>query len=89
MSSDPEPIVQQIAAAREEFEQLIEMVTGPTAFECTAGHVERSLWRKLLALGAPLLRLFFCELLLGLRQDTVPPALLLPRWGWGPVSAGR
>ena len=59
MPSDPEPIVEEIAAAREEFEQLIEMVTGPRAFESTAGHIERSLWQKLLALGARLLRLFF------------------------------
>ena len=86
MSSDPEPIVEQIAAARDEFEQLIEMVTGPTAFECTAGQVERSLWRKLLALGARLLRLFFSVRASERPEPPVVEGIQLRSHGLSPTS---
>src|SRR5947209_19904861 len=48
-----------IAQVRQEFEGLIGYVTGPEAATGTAEAVERALFRRLLALGAGLLRLFF------------------------------
>lgn len=59
MPADPDPIVAQILDAREEFERLVQLVSGQRAFEQTASSVERELWRGLLALGARLLGLFF------------------------------
>ena len=56
MSPNPQPIIQDI---RQEFEMLIEFVTGDQAEKATADHVERSLFKMLLALGAKLLTLFF------------------------------
>ena len=56
MTSNPEPIVQQL---QHEFQTLLAYVTGPEARSHTAYTVELTLFRRLLALGAALLRLFF------------------------------
>jgi hypothetical protein len=48
-----------IAQVRQEFEALLAYVTGPETRASTADAVERALFRRLLALGAALLRLFF------------------------------
>jgi hypothetical protein len=48
-----------IAHVRQEFEALLAYVTGPETRASTADAVERALFRRLLALGAGLLRLFF------------------------------
>ena len=56
MTSNPEPIVQQL---QHEFQNLLAYVTGPDARSQTAYTVELTLFRRLLALGAALLRLFF------------------------------
>ena len=56
MTSNPEPIVQQV---QHEFQNLLAYVTGPEARSQTAYTVELTLFRRLLALGAALLRLFF------------------------------
>jgi hypothetical protein len=55
MTSNPEPIVQQVQG---EFQNLLAYVTGPEARLQTAYTVELTLFRRLLALGAVLLRLF-------------------------------
>ena len=44
---------------RQEFEMLLKFVTSAQAREATADHIERSLFKRLLALGAKLLTLFF------------------------------
>lgn len=56
MTSNSQTIIQDI---RQEFEMLLEFVTGDQAKQATADHVERSLFKLLLALGAKLLSLFF------------------------------
>jgi hypothetical protein len=56
MTSNPEPIVQQL---QHDFQNLLAYVTGPDARSQTAYAVESTLFRRLLALGAALLRLFF------------------------------
>ncbi len=56
MTSNPEPIVQHL---EHEFQSLLAYVTGPDARSQTAYTVEVTLFRRLLALGAALLRLFF------------------------------
>jgi hypothetical protein len=56
MTSNPEPIVQQVQG---EFQNLLAYVTGPEARLQTADTVELTLFRRLLALGAVFLRLFF------------------------------
>jgi hypothetical protein len=56
MTSNPEPIVQQV---QHEFQSLLAYVTGPDTRSQTAYTVELTLFRRLLALGAVLLRLFF------------------------------
>ena len=56
MPSNAAPIVQQIQA---DFHALIAYVTGPEARTQSAYTVELTLFRRLLALGAALLRLFF------------------------------
>jgi hypothetical protein len=55
MTSNPEPIVQQL---QHEFQNLLAYVAGPEARSQTAYTVELTLFRRLLALGAALLRLF-------------------------------
>src|SRR5262245_22469195 len=50
------PIVQQV---QQDFQALIAYITGPDAQAQTAYTVELMLFRRLLALGAALLRLFF------------------------------
>jgi hypothetical protein len=56
MPSNSEPIVQQV---QHDFQTLVAYVTGPDARSQTAYMVELTLFRRLLALGAALLRLFF------------------------------
>src|SRR5215510_2630254 len=56
MPFNSEPIVQQVQS---DFHNLIAYVTGPEARTQTAYTVELTLFRRLLALGAALLRLFF------------------------------
>jgi len=58
MSSNSEPIIHQL---RHDFQELIEYVTGEGAQSRNAYEVEFTLFRRLLALGALLLRLFFVE----------------------------
>jgi hypothetical protein len=56
MTSNPEPIVQQL---QHDFQSLLAYITGPDARSQTAYTVELTLFRRLLALGTTLLRLFF------------------------------
>jgi len=56
MSSNSDRIIQQL---HHDFKELIEYVTGEGAQSRTACEVELHLFRRLLALGAQLLRLFF------------------------------
>src|SRR5918912_70701 len=56
MTSNMSPIVQQI---QQDFQALLTYVSGPEAHTQTASTVELTLFRRLLALGAALLRLFF------------------------------
>ncbi len=56
MSFNSEPIVQQVQT---DFHNLLAYVTGPEARTQTAYTVELTLFRRVLALGAALLRLFF------------------------------
>jgi hypothetical protein len=56
MTSNSPIIIRDI---RQEFEMLLEFVTGDQAKTATADHIERNLFRMLLALGAKLLTLFF------------------------------
>lgn len=56
MSSNSDRIIQQL---RHDFKELIEYVTGEGAQSRTAYEVELHLFRRLLAMGARLLRLFF------------------------------
>lgn len=56
MSSNSDRIIQQL---RHDFKELIEYVTGEGAQSRTAYEVELYVFRRLLALGAQLLRLFF------------------------------
>ncbi len=61
MTANSETMIQDI---RQEFEMLLEFVTGDQAQKVTADQMERSLFALLLALGAKLLQLFFvmrCE----------------------------
>ena len=58
MSSNSAQIVQQI---RHDFKNLVEYVTGEASRSRTAYEVELTLFRRLLALGAQLLRLFFVQ----------------------------
>jgi len=56
MASNAEQTVHQI---QHDFQKLMAYVTGPEAHAHTAYEVELTLFRRLLALGAALLRLFF------------------------------
>ena len=55
MTATPEPMVQQVP---HEFQHLLTDVTGPDARTQTASTVELTVFRRLLALGAALWRLF-------------------------------
>jgi len=66
MTSNVSPIVQQI---QQDFQALLTYVSGPEAHTQTAYTVELTLFRRLLALGAALLRLFFLT-----RAAARPPA---------------
>ena len=69
MPSTAEPIIAQV---QQQFQELVAYVTGPETRGSTAYEVELTLFRRLLALGAALLRLFFVS------RAAAPPA--------GPVS---
>ena len=56
MTSTADPSIAQL---RQEFEALVTYVTSPESHAHTASEVERTLFRRLLALGLGLLRLFF------------------------------
>jgi hypothetical protein len=56
MTSNSKMIIQDI---RQEFEMLLDFVTGEQAHQATADQIERGLFKLLLAMGAKLLRLFF------------------------------
>jgi len=56
MTSNSKMIIQDI---RQEFEMLLNFVTGEQAHQATADQIERGLFKLLLAMGAKLLRLFF------------------------------
>lgn len=56
MTFNSQEIIQDI---REEYDMLIEFVTGEQARTATADHIERGLFKLLLKLGAKLLTLFF------------------------------
>lgn len=58
MSSNSDSIIHQL---HRDFQELIEYVTGEGSRSRTAYEIERTLFRKLLALGALLLRLFFVQ----------------------------
>jgi hypothetical protein len=81
MVSHADPSVAQV---QQEFQDLLRYVTGPEAALGTAYEVERMLFRRLLALGLSLLRLFFLT-----RAADRPPAPAHvpagPRW----VAHGR
>jgi hypothetical protein len=66
MTSNVSPIVEQI---QQDFQALLTYVSGPEAQAQTAYTVELTLFRRLLALGAALLRVFFLT-----RTATRPPA---------------
>src|SRR5215210_3503372 len=56
MPSTAEPMIAQV---QQQFQELVAYVTGPETRASTAYAVELALFRRLLALGAALLRLFF------------------------------
>lgn len=56
MTSNPQTIIQDI---RQEFEMLLDFVTGEQAQKATADQIERGLFKLLLTVGAKLLMLFF------------------------------
>jgi hypothetical protein len=56
MTSNSKTIIQDI---RQEFEMLLDFVTGEPAQQATADQIERGLFKLLLAMGAKLLMLFF------------------------------
>lgn len=56
MSSTTAPSIAQV---QQEFQELIAVVSGPDSHQHTATAIERQLFRRLLALGLTLLRLFF------------------------------
>ena len=71
MASNSQTIIQDI---RQEFEMLIEFVTGEQAQRVTSDQMERSLFSLLLALGAKLLELFFVVRSEGCCRETVETA---------------
>jgi len=56
MTSNSKTIIQDI---RQEFEMLLNFVSGESAHKSSADQIERGLFKLLLAMGAKLLRLFF------------------------------
>lgn len=56
MTSNPQNIIQDIRA---EFEMLLDFASGEQAQQATADHIERGLFKLLLAMGTKLLMLFF------------------------------
>ncbi len=68
MTSNSQTIIQDI---RQEFQMLIEFVTGEQAQKVTADQMERSLFSLLLALGAKLLQLFLVVRAEGCCRETI------------------
>lgn len=66
MSSTTAPIIAQV---QQQFQELVTLVSGPDNHQHTAGTIERMIFRRLLALGLGLLRLFFLT-----RAAVRPPA---------------
>jgi hypothetical protein len=56
MTFNSQTIIQE---ARADFEKMLDFVKGKEARTATADHIERGLFKLLLALGAKLLTLFF------------------------------
>jgi hypothetical protein len=56
MASNSQEIIQDV---REQFEQMMEFVTGEQAQTARADHIERGLFKMVLSLGAKMLQLFF------------------------------
>jgi hypothetical protein len=71
MTSNPEVIIQDV---RQEFEMLLDFVTGEQAHQATADQIERGLFKLLLAMGAKLLRLFFVIRSEACSRDTIQSA---------------
>jgi hypothetical protein len=71
MTFNPERIAQQLP---HDFQNLLAYLTGPDAGSQTAYTVELTLFRRLLALGAALLRLFFVtRAAVRLAEPVTPP----------------
>jgi len=70
MTSNSDPIVQQL---QHDFQNLLAYVMGSDARSQTAYTVELTLFRRLLALGAMLLRLFFVTRVPYARLSRSPP----------------
>jgi hypothetical protein len=71
MASNLDEIVQQV---QDDFQNLLAYVTGPDARLRIAYAVELALFRRLLALGVALLRLFFVTRVpCGRRSQSSPP----------------
>ena len=85
MTSNPEPMVQQVQG---EFHQLLADVTGSEARVPTAYPVELTRFRRLLALGAVLLRLFLVTRAAGLPVEPVlaPDGTRLTSHGQRPTT---
>ena len=77
MTSNPEPIVQHL---QQEFQNLLASVTGAETRLQTAYPVEFTLSRRLLALGAALLRLFFVTRAAGRPAEPGRSTMTSCRW---------
>lgn len=76
----PSPVETSVQQIQQDFQDLIAYVTGPDTRAATAYTVEHTLFRRLLALGAALLRLFFLTRAAAPHPATVraPDGALLP-----------
>ena len=71
MTSNPQTIIQDI---RQEFEMMLDFVSGEQAQKATADQIERGLFKLLLAMGAKLLMLFFVMRSEGCSRETIQTA---------------
>jgi hypothetical protein len=85
MTPNPEPIVQQL---QHDFQNLLAYVTGSDARSQTAYTVELTLFRRVLALGAALLRLFFVTraAICPAEPGTAPDGTCLTSHDWRPTT---
>jgi hypothetical protein len=85
MTPTPEPIVQQ---RQHDVQHLLAYVTGSEARSQTASTVELPLFRRVLALGAALLRLFFVThaAVKPAEPVTAPDGTLLTYHAWRPTT---